>query len=83
MVLLTATVYRNPTRTDRYFKSRHLIHVQESVLLSKFGRVTNMIENLKEEDKIPTYTEHFQVSYDNGTIRAGFKELPSDSADTE
>ncbi len=78
---LTSTVYRKPTHTDRYlhFKSHHPNHVKRGVVRSLYHRarrVTNMSENLKEEEKHPHKVLQSN-GYDNATIRAGSKELPS------
>ncbi len=86
--MLTSTVYRKPTHTDRYlhFKSHHPNHVKRGVvrcLYQRARRVTNMSENLKEEEK-HLHKVLQSNGYDNTTIRAGSKELPSkDHKDTE
>ncbi len=54
--MLTSTVYRKPTHTDSYlhFKSHHPNLVKRGVvkyLYQRARRVTNMSENLKEEEK--------------------------------
>ncbi len=54
--MLTSTVYRKPTHTDRYFhfRSHHPNHVKREIvrcLYQRARRVTNMSENLKEEEK--------------------------------
>ncbi len=54
--MLTSTVYRKPTHTDRYlhFRSHHPNHVKRGIvrcLYQRARRVTNMSENLKEEEK--------------------------------
>ncbi len=54
--MLTSTVCIKPTHTDRslHFKSHHPNHVKRGVercLYQKARRVTNMSENLKEEEK--------------------------------
>ncbi len=86
--MITSTVYRTPTHTYRYLslKSHHPIHVKRGVvrcLYQRARRVTNMSENLKEEEK--HLVKVFQSNgYDKATIRAGSKELPSkDHTDTE
>ncbi len=63
--MLTSTVYRKPTHTDGHlhFKSHHPNHVRRGVvrcLYQRARRVTNMSENLKEEEK-HTYTKYFKV----------------------
>ncbi len=54
--VLTSTVYRKPTHTDRYlhFMSHHPNHVKRGIvrcLYQRARRVTNMSENLKKEEK--------------------------------
>ncbi len=54
--MLTSTVYRKPTHTDRYlhFRSHHPNHVKRGVvrcLYQRARRITNTSENLKEEEK--------------------------------
>ncbi len=76
--VLTATVYRKPTYTDGYlnFKSHQPNHVKRGIvrgLYQRARRVTNTSGNLKEEEK----HLHKVLGYDNATIRAGSKELPS------
>ncbi len=85
--MLTSTVYRKFTHTDRYlhFKSHHLNHVKRGVvrcLYQRARRVTNMSENLKEEE-IHLHKVLQSNGYDNTTIRAGSKELPSKDTEQE
>ena len=79
--MLTSTVYRKPTHTDRYlhFKSHHPSHVKRGIvrcLYQRARRVTNMSENLKKEEK-HLYKVLQSNGHDNAIIRAGSKELPS------
>ncbi len=86
--MLTSTVYRKPTHTDRYlhFKFHHPNHVKREIvrcLYQRARRVTNMSENLKEEEK-HLHKVLQSDGYDNATIRAGSIELPSkDHINTE
>ncbi len=70
--MLTSTVYRKPTHTDRYlhFKSHHPNHVKKGVvrcLYQRARRVTNMSENLKGEEK-HLHKVLQSNGYDNATI---------------
>ncbi len=81
--MLTSTVYRKPTYTDRYlnFKSHHPNHVKRGVVRCLYQRARS--GNLKEEEK-QLHKVLQSNGYDNATIRAGSKELPSKGhTDTE
>ncbi len=85
--MLTSTV--KPTQTNRFlhFKSHHPNHVKRGVVRGSYQRarrVTNMSDNLKEEEK-HLHKVLQSNGYDNNTtIRAGSKELPSkDHTNTE
>ncbi len=68
--MLTSTVYKKPTHTDRYFhfKSHHPNHVKRGVvrcLYQRARRVTNMGDNLKEKEK----HLHKVLHYDNDLLK--------------
>ncbi len=85
--MLTSTEYRKRIYTERHFhfKSHHPSHGKRGIvrcLYQRARRVTNMSNYLKEEEK-HLHKVLQSNGYDNATIRAGSKELPSRDHNTE
>ena len=78
--MLTSTVYRKPTHTDRYlhYTSHHPVHVKRGVVRSLYDRarrVTNMESDLgREEDHL--HRVFSNNGYPEAIIRAGSEGSP-------